>query len=147
MAPPEPDALELLALLLPDDELLFVRLGTDAPMLGGDPLAVGGLLGSEGTAGTVGPELLLVPAVLVADGVTTVVAPVPSAEGMTVGRDALNPRRVCAAPPIVVLGAVGVADGVEVLVPLCCDAVAPPPTTLAGAPPSGRTHTTSRFEQ
>jgi hypothetical protein len=126
---------------------LFVRVGTEVPRLGGEPLAVGGSLGSEGTPGTVGPELLLVPAVLFAEGVTTVVAPDPSVGGITVGVAALKPRSIGGVPPSAGRLVVPVDDEVDpVVVSLFCAAVAPPPTTRPPWP-SGSTQTTSRFEQ
>ena len=74
-APPALALVDLPAapLVVPEDEPLPLRVGTPLPKVGGELEAVGGLLGSEGTA-ALGPALLLVPAVLVVDGVTTVVA-------------------------------------------------------------------------
>jgi hypothetical protein len=78
----------------------------------------------------------------VAGGVITVVAPVAVAGGITT-----VPVPVRPATP-----ALGVA--VLVVVPVVADVPvvdvdeeAPPLTTRGAAPPSGRTHTTSRFEQ
>jgi hypothetical protein len=95
VVPPELEAVELpevlpLLLVVPDPEPpllpsvgtdplavggLLGSEGTDPPKVGGEPIAVGGLLGKKGTAGSDGPELLLVPAVLAAGPVSCVVAP------------------------------------------------------------------------
>lgn len=168
IAPPELEPFEPLAvvplpplvlLVVPDEVPPLVSVGTDPlsvgtepPRLGTEPLAVGGLLGNEGTEGTEGPVPLLVPAVLVAAGVTTVVAPDGSVGGITVAVAPLNPRPAfCGAlPPVMLDWVLWPGEVVEVPEPIVCVAVAPPPpppTTRRGAAPSGKTHTTSRFEQ
>jgi hypothetical protein len=137
----------LLLPVVPGEEPPVVAVGTDDGSPGAEPVAVGTLPGNAGTAGTVGPELPLVPAVVVAEGVTTVVAPDESVGGMTVAFPAAKPRLPACAP-----------EGERVVVPRAPDCVddpvpavepceSPPPALTRGAPPSGNTQTTSRFEQ
>jgi hypothetical protein len=116
-----------------------VRLGTLLPNVGGELLAVGGLLGNEGTPVTDGATPPLLPALFDAAGVTTVVGP-PSPDGMTTGVPEMLCRPDCAAPLVVPVW----GDCVEV-VPV--SERLPPAPTILPTGPSGSTQTTSRLEQ
>jgi hypothetical protein len=144
-----PLALPVLLLVVPDAVLPLVSDGTLPESVGTLPVvsdgtepgaSVGTVPGSAGTAGTVGPVELAVPLVVVEGPVTTVVTPVAVAGGMTTAVGA--PRPVT--PPLVAL--VVAVVPVVVLVPVELDEV-PAPVTMRGAPLSGSTQFTSRFEQ
>jgi hypothetical protein len=129
---------EVELLVVPDDVPPVVSEGTPPVRLGtppgrlGTPLdKVGTPPGSAGTAGTLGPVALVVPA----GGVTTVVTPEAVVGGITT--TGVRP----AGAPVAVEG---VVVGVVVLPE---DAGVPPPVTTRGEPPSGRTQFTSRLEQ
>lgn len=122
---------EALLLVVPDAVPPVDNVGTL-----GD--SVGIPLESVGTDGTLGPDELEVPAVLVAGGVTTVVTPVVVVGGTTVvPRTAADPVPVVVVGGAVVIGVVGVVD----------EDVPVAPGTTRGAPVSGSTQLTSRLEQ
>lgn len=143
---PVPDVVPVA--VLPEDVLPvalappFVSEGTPVSSVGtpldsvGTPLeSVGTPLENVGTAGTVGPAEFAVPPVEALGDVTTVVTPLV-AEGVTP-----VPVRPAVAPVVTV-----VVVGVAVFVVPVADDV-PIPVTIRGAPPSGTTQFTSRFEQ
>ena len=134
----------LLLPLVPCEEPPLVTVGTDDGSPGADPLAVGTL---PGNAGTLGPALPLVPAVVVADGVTTVVAPDGSVGGITVAFPAAKPRLPACVPDSERVVVLGVPDCAEVPVPAFAPCESPAPALMRPGPPSGNTQTTSRLEQ
>ena len=145
-AVPVPAVPEVVLLVVPDGVPLVVSDGTlpgSAGTVPGSegtvPESDGTLPGKAGTAGTVGPAALAVPAVEVVGCVTTVVTPSAVAGGMTT-----VPVRPAGAPT-------GAGVVVFVFVPgvvvLGGGLVPPTPVTTRGGAPSGSTQFTSRFEQ
>ena len=131
-----------LLLVVPDAVPPVVRLGTPDDNVGTGGDSEGIPLDSVGTDGTLGPVEREVPAVLVEGGVTTVVTPV-----VVVGGTTVVPRTAAEPVPVVVVVVVVVGVVVVGVVGVADEDVPAALGTIRGAPVSGSTQFTSRFEQ